>query len=514
RDGRYCGYLIDGPQKYTIIQATDSDWKHKLAGERIGFFSGDNRYYIYQTGDSLCFLPLVDGVYTVMKNVATYNLRDDDNRNEWLAIELKDKTVLLQNLLNGKEKRFTNVGNYSFERGNNWFSCQLNNATRKLATVELSTGETRNYEHIIGHRFYQNGQVLILQTEQEDAQSLLWVNPLNGKISLVWTANAQDSSNISSYAVDKVGQRLVFIMQTGSAMNKSIWYYKKGMDKAVQKALNDPTGKIAGLELTGTPLFSDDGRYIIISMRESVMDKRKPQADAVQVNVWNYRDTFLMSAQVSADGTNGELNEWLKEETYTFSMPAEGEGVASNLSGAHERLFVAGGKEYAAINKRLITDRFWEDWATPEIYIVSLRDGKRISLRKGISSQFSPDGTWMLCYDSKSGQYLRYDIDTKKYTNLSGAGIYFGEENEFYGTGRQPQLRRGIAGWLEGGKSLLVYDHYDIWQLDVTGKKPPINLTNGRRNKIRFEIIRKDWEVGSSTFYGSLDRLMLTAVNM
>ncbi|MBO9570668.1 MAG: prolyl oligopeptidase family serine peptidase [Chitinophagaceae bacterium] len=88
--------------------------------------------------------------------------------------------------------------------------------------------------------------------------------------------------------------------------------------------------------------------------------------------------------------------------------------------------------------------------------------------------------------------------------------------------GRQPQLPRGIAGWLEGSNGLLVYDHYDIWQLDITGKKTAKNLTNGRKNNIRFMITPDETGEGGpcamykngKTFFESNSRLVLTALNM
>ena len=127
--------------------------------------------------------------------------------------------------------------------------------------------------------------------------------------------------------------------------------------------------------------------------------------------------------------------------------------------------------------------------------------------------QFSPDGTWLLCYDRTTGRYLRYDMGSAEYTDLSGgAGVYFGGEDEFSGTGQQPEMPRGMAGWLEKGNGLLVYDHYDIWQLDITGKKPAVNLTNGRKDRIRFEITRNEGD--GERHYGPHDRLVLTAVNM
>ncbi|WP_448635234.1 alpha/beta hydrolase family protein [Pedobacter panaciterrae] len=50
---------------------------------------------------------------------------------------------------------------------------------------------------------------------------------------------------------------------------------------------------------------------------------------------------------------------------------------------------------------------------------------------------------------------------------------------------------RGIAGWLANDAGLLFYENYDIWRLDLSGQKAPVNLTNGygRIHQLAFSII-------------------------
>ncbi|MBO9573342.1 MAG: hypothetical protein J7497_14210, partial [Chitinophagaceae bacterium] len=497
-----------------MVQSTEGGWKYKLPGEQIGFFSGDNRYYIYQTGDSLCNLSLGTGTMKLITRVVDYKLSSGDTRNEWIAVELKEKTVLLKNFITGKEKQFTNVINYEFDGRGDWFSCQLNNATKELVTVQLSTEKVHNYEHVSGYRFDQSKRILVLQTDHEGIKGLEWVNTRSGKTTTVWRGNPSDSSSIGGYLVDQSAERLVFtvqLMSTGK-IERSIWYFKEGMTRAVQKVSRNTSGIREGLEISGWQAFSDNGKYIIVSMRDSAIDNRKAQRGAVQVDVWNYKDTFLMSSQL--DGNYGPMIYSLRKKELKLSVPCEGGGALTYLAGIHEQLFSQGGREYALVERSVKTDRFWEDWAASESCVVNLRDGKRIRLRKSISmSRWSPDGTWLLCYDGKEGKYFRYDIASGLYTDLSGGeDWYFGGENEYNGTGRQSLLSRGIVGWLEGGTGLLVYDHYDIWQLDVTGKKRAVNLTNGRKDNIRFEITGNEFQ--RKTFYDPHERLLLTAVNM
>lgn len=123
----------------------------------------------------------------------------------------------------------------------------MDNVAKELVVVQQLTGKMRHYEHVTAHSFDQSTQVLILQTDHGGVQGLQWVDPVSGKQALVWTANAQDSSRIGSYTIDKAGQRLIFTVQRGSPKGtvSSIWYYKKGMAGAVRKEFHDREGKMA-----------------------------------------------------------------------------------------------------------------------------------------------------------------------------------------------------------------------------------------------------------------------------
>ncbi len=54
----------------------------------------------------------------------------------------------------------------------------------------------------------------------------------------------------------------------------------------------------------------------------------------------------------------------------------------------------------------------------------------------------------------------------------------------------------GMAGWLENDGAVLINDRYDIWQVDPTGEKLPVNITGGygKKNKIVLRYVRTDRE--------------------
>jgi dipeptidyl aminopeptidase/acylaminoacyl peptidase len=68
----------------------------------------------------------------------------------------------------------------------------------------------------------------------------------------------------------------------------------------------------------------------------------------------------------------------------------------------------------------------------------------------------------------------------------------------------------------ETDAALLAYDKYDIWQVDPSGKKTPINLTNGygRKNNIEFRLANeRDYAVLGNSI-GKYEKILLYAFNL
>ncbi len=85
-----------------------------------------------------------------------------------------------------------------------------------------------------------------------------------------------------------------------------------------------------------------------------------------------------------------------------------------------------------------------------------------------------------------------------------------GNENEHDGS-VNPRGIVGIAGWLADDEALLMYDNYDIWQVDPKSSKPPLNVSNGYEQKhhIKLRLLTED----PSRIYASKEILLLTAYN-
>ncbi len=101
------------------------------------------------------------------------------------------------------------------------------------------------------------------------------------------------------------------------------------------------------------------------------------------------------------------------------------------------------------------------------------------------NSDFSPGGKYRCWYDLKKKAYYTYDLKkeiTRNITNKINVPLYI----ELWDwIGATPPYRSKPV-WLQNDEAVMVCDRYDIWKVDPTGEKAPVNMTNGygRRNKI------------------------------
>jgi dienelactone hydrolase len=72
-----------------------------------------------------------------------------------------------------------------------------------------------------------------------------------------------------------------------------------------------------------------------------------------------------------------------------------------------------------------------------------------------------------------------------------------------------------VAGWHECDSGLLIYDNYDIWQVDPSGIREPVNITNGYglANHMKFRLVYgpKEGQDKTSILFKRGDSLLLTA---
>jgi hypothetical protein len=138
--------------------------------------------------------------------------------------------------------------------------------------------------------------------------------------------------------------------------------------------------------------------------------------------------------------------------------------------------------------ERYMIEQMWGDGGS-DVYVIDPISGAKKLIAEKINgnAQLSPDAKFVAFYNKK--HWYTYNVATGKLLDLTGGvkGVHFENETDDH-PAENPAW--GLAGWTKGDKSILLYDHYDVWELDPTGAKPAVVVTDsvGIRNNIQFRL--------------------------
>jgi dienelactone hydrolase len=459
-DGKYASYIIDNhpPGSRTLIlTSTQGNWKMAVEGIISASFSPDSRTaVISKPNDTLCIVTLGTQAILAIPSVSSYKFPKGNNA-EWIAYQsaIPEKKVVAQNLRTGKRKTYLSANNY-------WW------------------GDKNS---------------LILQTDTKidstDTQSLKWINLLNGDTNTFWEGDV-----INNLIFDKSGRQLAFTSNHQNKTSKTnIWYYKMGTTKAVLLAGPSYEGLDNSLRIDNISDFNDNGDGIFLTVIKKT-PVPTPQPDAVPVNIWSYTDTKLQSQQLSEINNAVKFRYLLsvgKANRYTAILPIGGQRIIlleeendflSEKRGHVGFICHRGGADEG--------ERNWNTAAKATLHVISLKTGQRRQLkelgyREVGGNDISTTGKYVVYYDDTQNGFFSFEVASGVIRNIT-PGVstcwlnYYGNESS-----RSP---RGVAGWLQEDKGILIYDQHDIWKVDPTGANLPVNLTNGygRRHNIIFYL--------------------------
>lgn len=128
-----------------------------------------------------------------------------------------------------------------------------------------------------------------------------------------------------------------------------------------------------------------------------------------------------------------------------------------------------------------------------DIHVINTLTGVSREIAKNVRSngQLSPGGRYVVWWDK--GAWHLHDVAADRTRDLTAGitGVSFARET--HDTPSPPQAW-GVAGWTKGDQQVLLYDRYDIWEIDPAGTRAARNLTDGagRRDNLTFRLADLD----------------------
>ena len=357
--------------------------------------------------------------------------------------------IVLRNLSTGAEERLSDVLFYAFD-----------DSARTFAYTVVSRDSTVDGAYL---RNLASGSTTTL---------------LNGR------------GDYKAIAFDRAGAQLVFLSnrdEFGRGRDARYTMYQASVKGGAAQSIVAPSQVPPGMHIAdGAPVgFARNGSAITFNVAPPRIDSVPTDSlvGKAVYDLWNYKDPVLQPTQRinAARDRNKSFAAVYFSATKRVVQLAD-DSVPTVALSDDARLAVANSREPYMI------EQMWGDGGA-DVYVIDATTGTRKLIREKINgnAQLSPEGKYVAFYDKR--HWYTYNTTTGKLADI-GAGakdVHF--ENETDDHPSEPPAW-GLAGWTKGDKSVLLYDHFDVWELDPSGVRPPVVVTDsvGQRDSIQFRL--------------------------
>jgi dipeptidyl aminopeptidase/acylaminoacyl peptidase len=339
----------------------------------------------------------------------------------------------------------------------------------------------------------------------------------------------EGTGNYRRLAFNEKGNRLAFLTDKddyeADSPSMSLYLWRSGQSTAEKIADESTEAFPENWWISGNAIirFSEDDRRLLFAtapIPEEVLKERKAAAkkdkdgkvsaeeedddEKAKLDLWHWQDPLLQPQQLIQAETERrrDYRAVYDLRTKKIFQLATRELPVIVIDHRSKTDFAL-----ATTNLPYRKSLSWDVQGFQDCYLVNLKSGERkLVLKKSRANpRMSPEGNYLTWWDVELQKW--FAMSTKA-INASASesenpvepieiskGIQFPLENELHDT---PSLPRpyGTAGWLQDDAAFLVYDRFDIWQLDPDGEEDPLCLTEGegRKHTIQFRYQQLDPE--------------------
>jgi len=219
---------------------------------------------------------------------------------------------------------------------------------------------------------------------------------------------------------------------------------------------------------------------------------KKKTKDEAGVDIWKWNEG-AMDRRLSKIGREKQIspNKYsylINENRFVQLTLNSEESIIKPTKGNFEHVFVLDPVPYAV-------DLDWTFEQLYDIYVVDVKTGNRRLILKKSTDQpiWSPGGDFAVIFNSTKKIWEKIDIKNNeiRFVDLTKDIPYPVYDEDYDMPLSVPPY--GLAGWLYDNKTMVVYDKYDLWAVDVTGKKKAFSITcnYGRSHKIKFRLSKQ-----------------------
>ena len=361
--------------------------------------------------------------------------------------------LVVRDMSNGLARNIGNVGQFEFD------------ATGKLLGYTVDAPER------LGNGVYlldpATGETRALNTAQADFDQLAW---------------SGDGANLAVLRGDKV---------RGMKHKDNVLLAWIGVANAGGRPfVYDPSSDATFPESTvlseyAAPRWSKDGSRIFVGLKEQEHEIAAADSNKANVDIWHWKDQTPQSVQIV------QLQQLRRATLPAVILVSSGKLV--QLGDDAMRTVTPAASSALAVGRNDAAYRGEVAWGAnrADAYKVDVATGTRTLIDKSLSREYgtSPDSKWYLYLKNKQVRAFNLDNGTSVQldaSRVSGKSYVNEDDDHAY---EKPIW--GLGGWTKDGKSVLLYDKYDVWQAPLDGSAAT-NLTQGigRAQGIEFRVVR------------------------
>ncbi|MFT4538896.1 MAG: dipeptidyl aminopeptidase/acylaminoacyl peptidase [Planctomycetota bacterium] len=373
----------------------------------------------------------------------------------------------------------------------------------KLTLLELSTDAERTIENVQHYVFDEMGTHLayVVSTKKADTDGLFWLD--------LTTAQAEPiqllvgTGNYGKPVFSKDGSQLACLSNhadyTSDAPHWSLYYWGEGPHAPAQMIGDTTAGMPSAWSVSEhrAPWYSESGGRLFVGTAPSpALDPEpKPKSETVVVDVWNWRDSRLQPQQLvelEEDRKRSYLAVWQRDANRLVQLGSERvPDVRVPRKGECARALGTSNLPYER-------SRSWDVPGYQDVWAIEVDSGqaRQLLTRQRGRYQMSPGGAYVYGWDGAARSWLTVDASGGRPKHIS-AGLPHAIDDHRHDT---PQVTRsyGSAGWTDGDERFVIYDRYDLWSLDPSGRSEARCLTHGlgraRTTELRWRDVDVDEE--------------------
>ena len=341
---------------------------------------------------------------------------------------------------------------------------------------KLSDGTERSFPDVLEYQLTKDGKLLAysVASAKVETDGVFAVASAGGEPKAVFTGKGR----YEHLTFDEKQTELAFVGNPAPVDARkppySLYLWKTSEPAAVLVVSAATPGFHAGWVVSnkGALTFSKDGSRLFFGAgpvpppaHATAIDEDKPSFD-----LWNYKDEQIQSIQkvrATADLNRSYRAVYLVPQRKMIQLADD---TMTELQPNAQGRYALGtsDKEYRAMTDYGVR--------LSDTYLVDLETGQRTLLTKKHEGrmQWSGDGRYAVLFDGKDWNSIA--VPSGKTANLTVKipVKFFNEENDTPSTPGS----YGLAGWTKDDKHVLLYDHWDIWQVSPDGLSAA-NLTAG-----------------------------------